>query len=289
MEAPLQIEKILNNNVVIILDENDQEVILMGRGLGFKRKIGDEISESQVEKINELKSVKETEKIEELFAEISDDEIYLADKILTTARIALDKPLNDVAFIAIVDHLHSAIERFKQGIAMKNFLLWDIKRFFPKEFAVGKQALDIIDDRLSIRLPEDEAGFLTLHLVNAEMDIGKEDQSAVELTRLIEEILTVVKYTLKINFDEDTIYFQRFMTHLKFFSERVLQGKPQQIEENVDDDLYYLIVKKYPEAFEATKKITSFLEKQWHYSTSPDEQVYLTIHLARIIDKSNHK
>lgn len=280
----MQIEKILNNNVVTAINEDNEEIILMGRGLGFKKKNGDLLDSEKIEKVYELKNQKETERIEEMFSEISVEVIEISDEILTIAKADLEKNLSGTVFVAIADHLHGAIERQKQGVQMKNFLLWDIKRFFPKEFLVGKKAITLIEEKLGVSLSEDEAGFLTLHIVNAEMDSSNE--GAIELTRLIDDILKVVKYTLQMTFDEETIYFQRFMTHLKFFSERVIQNKPEKKEENVDDDLYLMIKRKYPQAFEVTKKLSEFLEQQWHYNIIHDEQIYLTIHLARIIEKS---
>ena len=46
----MRIEKVLNNNVVVALDENGAETVLMGRGLGFGRRAGDEAPAAQVEK-----------------------------------------------------------------------------------------------------------------------------------------------------------------------------------------------------------------------------------------------
>lgn len=45
----MQIIKILNNNVVIS-EENQEEIVLMGRGLAFGRKVGQEISLDLIEK-----------------------------------------------------------------------------------------------------------------------------------------------------------------------------------------------------------------------------------------------
>ena len=44
-------KKRLNNNVVIALDENGQEKILCGKGLGFQMKEQGTVEESRVEKV----------------------------------------------------------------------------------------------------------------------------------------------------------------------------------------------------------------------------------------------
>ncbi len=49
--------------------------------------------------------------------------------LLFMQKSTLKKSLNDTIYISLTDHLYTALERKKQGIAIKNLLLWDIKRF----------------------------------------------------------------------------------------------------------------------------------------------------------------
>ena len=58
----IEVKKVLNNNVVVAFNESNEEVILMGNGLGFRIKAGATISDSKVEKVFELKSKAEIEK-----------------------------------------------------------------------------------------------------------------------------------------------------------------------------------------------------------------------------------
>ena len=136
--------------------------------------------------------------------------------------------------------------------------MWDIKRFFPEEFALCLETLQKVQEKLNISLPEDEAGFLAMHIVNGTLGSGHE--YATELTKLMEEILTTLKYTLQVNFNEQDIYFQRFITHLKFFTERILSNTKS--DESTDEDLFLLITRKYPRAYIGTKKSVSFLNRQ---------------------------
>ena len=36
------------------------------------------------------------------------------------------------------------------------------------------------------------------------------------MTRVMQEILQLVKYQLQLNYDEESLSYQRFVTHLKF-------------------------------------------------------------------------
>ncbi|STS83933.1 putative transcriptional antiterminator [Klebsiella pneumoniae] len=93
-------------------------------------------------------------------------------------------------------------------------LLWEIKRLYPKEFALGQEARAIIAKRLGVELAEDEAGFIALHLVTAQLN--SEMPEVMHVTRVMQEILQLVKYQLQLNYDEESLSYQRFVTHLKF-------------------------------------------------------------------------
>ena len=266
------ISKILNNNVVIS-EENQEEVILMGRGLAFGRKVGQEIPDELIEKKYVL-----SENRRQLLMELPAEVMEMSDKIVSFAREKLQKKLKDSAFLAMADHIHGVLLRLEDDIYLKNFLMWDIKRFFPIEFEVGQYAKQLLSAYVNKELPDDEAAFMALTLVNAELENG--DGTARDLTMMMEEIMTIVKYSLEISLDEEDIYLERFMTHLKFFCERVLTNSGNRDLE--DNEMFDLLKCKYPLAYETTRKIAEFLKQTRNYQTSEDEQLYLTIHLSRM-------
>lgn len=45
----MTIEKVINNNVVVVI-ENGKEAVIMGRGIGFQKKKGDPLEEDKVTK-----------------------------------------------------------------------------------------------------------------------------------------------------------------------------------------------------------------------------------------------
>lgn len=266
------ISKILNNNVVIS-EEDQEEVILMGRGLAFGRKVGQEIPDELIEKKYIL-----SENRRQLLIELPAEVMEMSDKIISFAREKLQKKLKDSAFLAMADHIHGVLLRLEDDIYLKNFLMWDIKRFFPIEFEVGQYAKQLLSAYVNKELPDDEAAFIALTLVNAELENG--DGTARDLTMMMEEIMTIVKYSLEISLDEEDIYLERFMTHLKFFCERVLTNSGNRDLE--DNEMFDLLKCKYPLVYETTRKIAEFLKQTRNYQTSEDEQLYLTIHLSRM-------
>ncbi|MFK4966386.1 BglG family transcription antiterminator LicT [Lactococcus garvieae] len=277
----MEIRKILNNNVVIAINRRNEEIILMGLGIGFKKKIGQAVEVDKIEKIFGLKASSDIQSFSEILNEIPSTIIELSMVTLSEVKVKFDKEVSDTTLVAFADHLHAALLRTEENISVKNFLLWDIKRFFPEEFKICLKALEKVKEQFGVELPEDEAGFLTMHIVNGTLGTGHE--YAMQLTKLMEEILTTLKYTLKITFDEQDIYFQRFITHLKFFTERILAGSTR--VEETDKELFALIMRKYPNAYLGTRKVSEFLKQTRDYEVSESEQIYMTVHLARILEK----
>ncbi|WP_375088716.1 BglG family transcription antiterminator LicT [Peribacillus sp. RS7] len=278
----MKILKILNNNVIVSLKE-EQEVIVMGRGIAFNKRAGDVINKEQVDKIFTLEDEDITKKFKTLIADIPMEYMELSEKIINYAKIQLGKKLNDSIYISLTDHIHFAIERFKNHLPIQNALLWETKRLYKEEFDVGIEALNMICDQFNVILPEDEAAFIALHLVNAQLN--EDMTNVVDMTRVIQDILTIVKYHFKIQFDENSLNYYRFITHLKFFAHRLVKGN--HYKNDNDDELLTVIKDKYPEAYKCSEKIKKFVEKQHRYELTDEEMLYLTIHIERVVKKIN--
>lgn len=160
----MRINKVLNNNVAVVLREDGQEQIVMGRGICFKKRAGDEIDEGMIDKEFYLAESETHNKFRDLVQDIPMEHISVGEEIIARAKEELESSLNDMVYISLIDHIHTSIVRFLDGITVKNALLWDIRRFYKREFKIGLWALDRIEKEFKIRLPEDEAGFIALHL-----------------------------------------------------------------------------------------------------------------------------
>lgn len=281
----MRIFKALNNNVAVVIDEKDQEKIVMGRGICFKKKAGDDINPEMIDKIFFLSAPDAHNKFQVLIQDVPMEHIAIGEEIISEAKLRLGKKLNDMVYISLIDHVHTSILRFLDGVTVKNVLLWDIRRFYKDEFQVGLWALDIIQDKCKVRLPDDEAGFIALHLANAQMDQEKM-HNMYEITRIMQEIVNIVKYYFQIEFNEDDVYYYRFITHLKFFAKRLIDHNIYHEDDN--DDLWDVIKSKYQNAFRCVEKITRFILKKYEYQLSKEEQIYLTIHIERVVNKAVH-
>lgn len=275
----MKILKVINNNVASAYDEDGKEIVVMGKGIAFQKRSGDKLDESLIEKKYSLPD-ESTSKFESLVKDMPYEHITTASRIISYAGEVLSIPLNQNIYITLTDHLNFAIERVRQGIFIENALLWEIKRFYPEEFQIGMKALDIVERDLGITLSEDEAGFFALHIVNARM--GGDMHKTMDLPRIIKDITNVVNYTFGKIPNESNLYYERFVTHLKFFLERVMKGIDY---EEGNDDFNEIVRKKYPESYRCALRIRSYLKARLQYDVPDEEVTYLTMHIQRIYAK----
>lgn len=277
------IEKVLNNNVLLTKNRKGKEVIVMGRGISFNKVAGDYVDPAKVDKIFLLNENEFTARLTELLNEIPVAHLELASGIVAYANEVLGTELSDNLYLTLTDHIHFALQRFEKGIQLKNAMLFEIKRFYQKEFAIGLDALKIIEQATGFALGEDEAGFIALHLVNARLD-GNEVRSTIKMTEIVQNILNIVTYHYKVVLDETSLNYSRFLTHLQYFSMRVLK---KETNNSGEEFLYNQVKQTYVKAFECVGKINDYLETSYGQSLSKDEYVYLTIHIQRVTERNS--
>ena len=271
------IEKVINNNIISAYDESGAEVIVMGRGIGFKKKQGEVVPADQISKIFRIKSRTLTEQFKELLANMPLERVRISDEIISHAKDHLKLKLNQSIYVTLTDHINFAIERVSQGIEPQNALLWEIKRFYPQEFQLGIYALELIHDRLGILLPEDEAGFIALHFVNAEY--GTDIRDAVKFPDQMQAIVDIVERDLGILLDESSLHYERFMTHIKFLIQRIYR---KELLSSEDRELSLLMQRKYPREYQCSVKVAEYIMQATGSRLSEEEIMYLSVHIRRV-------
>lgn len=272
------VEKVINNNLVRSRNNKQQEILVMGCGLGFKKQVGDLIDEFKIEKVYTMLDDKQNNQFEEILSRVPLSCIQITNKIVDYAKASLGKELSDTIYLTLCDHIAFAIERFKNGINIQNALLSEIKRYYLHEFQIGMEALDIIEAKADIRLPDAEAGFIALHVVNASFDsIGMEQTK--EMMKVIQNTLNIVKYHFNIELDENSIHYDRFLTHLKFFVKRVFSNVEIGEKEDKEDNFFLMIKNQYKNEYACVLKVYEYLRKEYHLQMTNDEIMYLMIHI----------
>ena len=271
------IEKVINNNIISAYEKSGAEVIVMGRGIGFKKKQGEVVPADQISKIFRIKSRTLAEQFKELLANMPLERVRISDEIISHAKDHLKLKLNQSIYVTLTDHINFAIERVSQGIEPQNALLWEIKRFYPQEFQLGIYALELIQDRLDILLPEDEAGFIALHFVNAEY--GTDIRDAVKFPDQMQAIVDIVERDLGILLDESSLHYERFVTHIKFLIQRIYR---KELLSSEDRELSLMMQRKYPREYECSVKVAEYIMQATGSRLSEEEIMYLSVHIRRV-------
>lgn len=168
----MRIAKVLNTNAVLAHNEKGTEILVLGNGIGFKKKVGDPIEQSKIEKRFSITDQAHLNRFVELLKAIPKRYFIVAEEIIDYARAEYpDNQLKETISLSLVDHLHNAINNSLQGIVIPNTLLTDIERFYPNEYSIGRFGLDIVYQNFGVRLPNDEIGFIAMHFVMANLQI----------------------------------------------------------------------------------------------------------------------
>lgn len=277
----MKVVKSLNNSLVLCLDNTGAEVILMGKGLGFQLKRGDDVPLNKVEKTFTLDSFSLSLKKDyiRLFEHVPDQLIVNVKKIIDYANTEFEQPLSKNLFFTLLDHLNYAIERSANGIVFQNKLLVEIQKYYPKEYAIGCYGIALINQELDTQLPEEEAGNIAFHIVNAQEDHGNMEETILFI-RMLKDILMLLNYLFpEKEVDKESMLYLRFVTHLQFFLNRMI--KKEELPSK-DDFLLNSVKGRLPKEFEAANKIKEYVEKELAVTVNNDELLYLTLHISRI-------
>lgn len=273
----MKITKILNNNVVLS-KINGNERIVMGNGLAFGKKNGQQLERDKIEKVFRLTS-QDQERMLTLLDEINQDVLLVSEQIIKEANKLYDSPISESIYIALTDHINYAIERTHEGFDIKNPLLYEIRTLYPKEYDVARDGLHKINQYFNVTLPKDEIGFIAMHIVNASLD--ENIANIYEITKITKSIVDIVRYHFNLSINEDELNYSRFMTHLKFFSQRLINQ--QSLSEVTDENLLDVLRQKYAKSDVCVDKIADFLFKHYNHKISNDERVYLILHITRLL------
>lgn len=277
----MKVKKVFNNNILCAVDEEGNEVIVTGKGLGFQKHTGETLDKSKIEKTYRMVDKQEQRKLRELVEQIPMEDLQLTEQLVADIKRSITQPLNESLLITLTDHISFAMQRKQQGIAFTNPLAGSIMCYYPAEYQVGRRCLETIRQKTGIALNDDEASFIALHIVNAEMNTHMSEM--YDITKLIDGCIDVVEAYYHKQFDRQSLDFSRFVVHLRYFAKRVFQGKtlPDNSDAN-DVNFRQMIAYSCKKHYQCAQRIADYLKNTWDKTLSEEELIYLTIHLKRI-------
>lgn len=286
MGVEMRVIKVLNNSLILALDDTGHEIILMGKGIGFNKAIGYQFNKDEIEKVFVMKDRDISKNIIRLASEIDSSFFELAKSIIDYAVDNYQMELMEHIYLSLTDHLSFVVKRMVNGIILENFYLSEMKKFNPKEYQVGIFALQLIKEKLKLDLPIDEAGNIAFHFINAQHNNPYNANNRI-ITETLKDILDIVKYNFVICYDEDSIAYSRFTTHLRLFAQRLLTNC--QMPEESKDLLYNQIISNCKKEYACVKKIEKYIYEKFQTYLTDTEELYLTIHIHRVLGEYYQK
>lgn len=274
----MKIIKQINNNAALALDGSGNEIVVLGRGVGFPKMPYELTDLSRVEKT----FYDVNPQYLGMLADLPQPVMLASADIAELAEIELDCELNPNLPFTLADHLNFAIERIKRGIDLTTPLAYDVKHLYPRESELGMRALEILARHAGIRLPDSEAVNVALHLINAEAETG--DMHSMMMTlKIISEVDAIVEAKLKIRLDKESFHYSRFTMHLRYLIQRLAAGN--QVEERTSGMLRQL-AREYPEIYLCARAVAEYFKNTWGWQCNDEELLYLMLHINRVQEKT---
>lgn len=281
--SKIQVFKVLNNNVIIANHPKYQEVVVIGKGIGFNSKVGDDLPLTSVEKMFILTNQQEQEQYKQLIPQVAENLIEIVNEGILYIMEHSKLPLNEHIQIALTDHISFALKRYNQGIMLHNPFLFETKEMYPEEYQMAEHVIELIRKGFHVDLEQDEVGFVALHIHSALTnqhitEVKKHSELVAYLVELVEE-------NINYQIPRNSLDYSRLLTHLRFALERVRSGR---IEKQISS-LDKLLHQEYPELYSLAWKMTKIMEQKLHMPVSPSEVSYLTVHLQRLNEKKKEE
>lgn len=278
----MRVVKVLNNSVVMAVEEPGGEVILMGKGIGFGKSIGQPIEPEPGQQMFVLRDRQVNRNILQLAAETDPRIFELTQKIVDYAITTHQMVLMEHIYLSLTDHLAYAVKRFEEDLAVPGYYSVDVRRYNPREYDVARYAWKLIAKELGVELPEDEITNIAFHFINAQRNPAPGD-SQRKMGQIVKGVLGIVKYSFGLEYNEDSVSYSRFLTHVQAMAHRLVEHID--LSEGLTEFLYDQIVPQCPEEYHCACKVAEFLQNAFHISLSKQESLYLTLHIHRVLEE----
>lgn len=275
----LYVKKVLNNNVLWVKTEKNEERIVMGKGIGWHLKPKSELSsdDKRIDQVFIVDNDSYASTFQQMLKRVSITDIELANHIIKTGEKELGYKCSQNILFSLSDHISFMLQRIRNHEEFANPLQWDIKTIYPKEFQYSLKAVKYLRQQTGLKIPKEEAAFISLHFINSHYDSDNMHQT-MEITKIIQNVIDIVNYHYGKAFDQSSFAFSRFIVHLRYFVMRELHSE----NDNTGASLLSIVKIKYPQDYACAEKIRDFLEKTYSWHIEDGELLYLTLHLNRL-------
>lgn len=264
----------INNNCALGRDSAGQDVVVFGKGLGFKRPPYELTDLSRVERT--FYGVEGAALA--ALRDIPENVLIYASDVVDYAQGYLDVDLNPSAAITLADHVNFAIERTRKGLAIETPLAYDVRHFYPKETRVGERAVALAKTRLGVELPPAEVTNIALHIIDAEAEQGDMHETRIA-AEVVRDVVAIIEESFGVALDTEGFSYTRFCMHLRFLVARLEHPQP---DENVMASMLGVLLENYTESSACMERVLAYFAERWSWTCNDNEKLYLLIYIERL-------
>lgn len=270
-----RVSKVLNNNGVIAIDmDENKEYVILGKGVGFGKKVSQRFDKPEGCTTYRLEQETERGSAKELVKGIEPEYLEIADAILTESQKVFGDSIDRGILFPLADHISFAVARIRRNEQLSNPLTEDIKVLFYSEFKVAETLKTILRERLQIEIDDHEVGYVALHIHSA---IGDEKVSvAMQTARAVRECIDMIEKATGKPIDVLSLSYNRLMNHMKYMVARASTG------EKLNLDMNEYMLDQYPQAYKVATDICKNLEGCIGHNLDETETGYLAMHIQRV-------
>ena len=269
-----RITRVLNHNTIIgVKEDANKEYLIMGKGIGFGKKITERIETSGDETIYSLQKTTERGDARKLVTSVDPVCLEIANEVLDEAERVFQTIDRSILF-PLADHIDFAVKRVQNQEQISNPLTDDIRILFYKEYKVADMIRPIIQKHLGVEIDADEVGYVALHIHSAIQD--EKVSQAMQIARAVRECITLVEKEVGKPIDVLSLSYNRLMNHVRNMVARAMHK--EQLKINMND---YMSI-KFPQAFETAKYICEQVGNMLKCPLSEVEIGYLAMHIERV-------
>lgn len=273
-----RITKILNNNV-IICTQNDRELVLIGKRIGFNKKPGAPFNDGDlIEKTYVLEQKAQQDHYKALVAQTDDTVIQAIIEAVDIIANATFKIHNPNLVVALTDHITFAYQRLKRSQLITNPFIVETKQLYHEAYHIAEKVIEQLNRKLDVTFPEDEIGFIALHIASNLESFTIYEMK--QINRLIQQSRVMIEKSLNITIETESLHYQRFIRHIQFLIRRLNQGE----KIHTSQDFETTIKSHYPICYDIASKVTLMLQQALNIPIYRAEVVHLTLHIYHFLD-----
>lgn len=254
------------------MDDN-QEYLLIGKGVGFGRKVSERIEAPEGSTIYSLREYTERGNAVDLVKDIDPVFLEIAEQVLKESERIFGRIDWRILF-PMADHIAFAVKRIQNHEQISNPLTGDIQALFHMEYKTAECIREILRERLQVEIDEHEVGYIALHIHSAIED--ENVALSMQIARTVRECIQMVEKETGQTIDVMSLSYNRLMNHVRYMVARVIKG--EKLKLNMND---YMSV-KFPDAYRLASEVCKHVESYLKQPLDETEVGYLAMHIERV-------